>query len=582
MCGNIGRTIILSRVGICGQWLKSLVCQHLLACTVNHQRTFFRVGPKKQPELPPGSVAAAYAALKSSNALNIIPVESRQKVNMEEQAKANRPHLELHIQFSIPLSSANEALYPTGAAARFKREVKKMIRPSILGRPSSSDPFNQGIGASTIQGSGSATLVLRLPDERCTSFPRCSLRSSPQGHILTVLHLALENLSRVIHRSVGRYPLNPKPKPAQEVTHADTVDARATKQENRFHPYPEWRERMLQKCIASGRYGVLTSPARKAKPRLDTGVYELPRELQELLENEEVDAQPETMMSDAEWEGWRRELESPRSDLQDPLFVTESVALLGHKRREDTPVSGSGKGLEGILKWTTEHSVHTHPHFLPRGQPSRALTSSPVYPSAGAFVDNCVDRPASSGSRPRPTARCPSPPSNSAPPSPRQFFSVPNHARSATLATSTVAPGPPSHYTNDASYGPATPLPNPPDAPIDGRLPGLGGGLGSYQPHTQIVTTISTRRSADNEAAPKKGTARVWSNKGTRRSKTEEKSTSEEATVERPPSAVDYHSDTWTRSHIEGLDRLRHMPSSGLRQTSSKGGLLKSFTSRDR
>jgi len=128
---------------------------------------------------------------------------------------------------------------------------------------------------------------------------------------------------------------------------------------------------------------------------------------------------------------------------------------------------------------------------------SRALTSA----SAG--------RPVLVQKRPRPAAHCPTPPnsaqlcptlpSNSAPPSPRQSFSVLNHARSATLATSTVAPGP---STNDANYDLTT---LPPDAPIDGRPPGLGCGLGSYQPHTQIVTTISGLRSADNEAASKKG-----------------------------------------------------------------------------
>ena len=155
-----------------------LVCQHLLTYTINHQRTFFRVGPKKQPDFAPGSVAATYAALKSSKAINIIPVEAKQNRNMEEDANANRPHLELHIQFSIPLSSANEAVYPTGATAKLKREFKKMIKPSILGIPASSrlppdssDPFNQGVGTSITQGSGPATLVLRLPDERCTSLP---------------------------------------------------------------------------------------------------------------------------------------------------------------------------------------------------------------------------------------------------------------------------------------------------------------------------------------------------------------------------------------------------------------------------
>ena len=98
---------------------------------------------------------------------------------MEEEAKASRLHLELHIQFSIPLPSVNEALNPTGAAAKLKREFKKIIKPSTLGTPASfswlppnsSDPLNQDVGTSQVQGSGSATLVLRLPDERCTSLP---------------------------------------------------------------------------------------------------------------------------------------------------------------------------------------------------------------------------------------------------------------------------------------------------------------------------------------------------------------------------------------------------------------------------
>jgi hypothetical protein len=195
-----------------------------------------------------------------------------------------------------------------------------MIKPSILGRPASfsqvppnsSDPFNQGVGTSTHKEVALLRWSFDCQMNDVRPSPRCSLLSSPQGHILTVLHLALENLSRIIHRSVGRYPLNPKRKRAQEVTH---VDARTTKQETRFHPYPEWRERMLQKCIASGRYGVLTSLRGKAKLRPNTGVYELPRELQKLWENEEVESQPESMLSDAEWEGWRRELESTRSGL---------------------------------------------------------------------------------------------------------------------------------------------------------------------------------------------------------------------------------------------------------------------------
>jgi hypothetical protein len=144
----------------------------------------FHVVPKrrKQPEFPPGSVAAAYAALKNSNALNVIRVKEKQKGGVEEEAKVKRPHHDLYIRFSIPLSSVHEALDPAGAAAKraakLKRELKKTNKPGLRSSPSvsrlpfnSSDPFNQGVGfgTSTLDGAGSATLVLRLPDERCKS-----------------------------------------------------------------------------------------------------------------------------------------------------------------------------------------------------------------------------------------------------------------------------------------------------------------------------------------------------------------------------------------------------------------------------
>jgi hypothetical protein len=104
---------------------------------------------------------------------------------MDEEARVKRPHHDLHIRFSIPLSSVHEALDPAGAAAkaaaRLKREFKKANKNSALRHSASfskltfhsSDPFNQGVGfgTSTLDGAGSATLVLRLPDERCTSIP---------------------------------------------------------------------------------------------------------------------------------------------------------------------------------------------------------------------------------------------------------------------------------------------------------------------------------------------------------------------------------------------------------------------------
>jgi len=107
---------------------------------------------------------------------------------MEEEAKVKQPHHDLHIRFSIPLSSVHEALDPAGAAAkaaaRLKRELKKASKNSALRSSTSfsklpfnsSDPFNQGVGfgTGTLDGAGSATLVLRLPDERCTSLSPCS------------------------------------------------------------------------------------------------------------------------------------------------------------------------------------------------------------------------------------------------------------------------------------------------------------------------------------------------------------------------------------------------------------------------
>jgi len=388
----------------------------------------------------------------------------------------------------------------------------------------------------------------------------------------------MENLSRIIHRSVGRYPLDQKRKRAQEAT--DTMDAttaRTTKQETRFHPYPEWRERLLQKCIASGRYGAIAPPAYKAELRRNTGAYELSRELQEWRENEEVESWPGSMMSDAEWEGWRRELElegPTQPGSPEPLFVTESDGLLRRRRRNNAAVSGRDKALKGILKRTTELPIH--PHLPPRDQPSGVLTSSPVSPKAVIFVDML----ASSGAAVRPPSSC----SNSAPTSPRQSLSVSNRARPVSLATSIVPPKPSSYHTRDATNDLGTLLPNPRDAPEAEQLPGLGGGLSpSHRPYqTQMVTTITTLRSADNEATPKKGMARVWSNKGKRRDETEDNPTSEDANVESPLLAVDDRNDTWTRSHIEGLDRLRHMSPSGLRQPGSKGGLFKSFNLRDR
>ena len=132
---------------------------------------------------------------------------------------------------------------------------------------------------------------------------------------------------RVIHRAAGKYPLNQELRGestpsegegGQEVHHRGAVDAiAAKKQETKSYSYPEWRKRILQKCVASGRHGLLT-PAWKARLDPNTGVCDLPWKMQTWWEDEEEekgekmldeeDNEPVSMTSDAEWEGWRRAL----------------------------------------------------------------------------------------------------------------------------------------------------------------------------------------------------------------------------------------------------------------------------------
>ena len=102
---------------------------------------------------------------------------------MEEEAKAKQPHYDLHIRFSTPLSPVNEARDSSGVATKvitkLKRWLKKEEKASgVFGSASfakllsnSSDSFIQGVGVgnSVLEGAGTATLVLRLPDERCES-----------------------------------------------------------------------------------------------------------------------------------------------------------------------------------------------------------------------------------------------------------------------------------------------------------------------------------------------------------------------------------------------------------------------------
>jgi hypothetical protein len=386
----------------------------------------------------------------------------------------------------------------------------------------------------------------------------------------------------------------------------DAATAMIAKQETKFHPFPEWRERILKKCVASGRHGFLTSPAWKAKLNPDTGVYELPRRLQGWRDDDEEEqegegtlneeeSEAESMMSDAEWEGWRRELElegptrpgspglrpaqegnpwSPGTTEQS--FVTESDGLLQSRRRKNTLIKGRDKVLEGIIKRTTEYPAH--PYSVLRAQPSGESTSSSVSPECVV-----VDMVASSGAGLDPTVPLyPSPPPISASISPRQSVSAPGGARSATVATPDAVPKASEHHTNDTNHDLAIPPPDPFDVLEDGRLPGLGGGLSPlYRPY-HTVTTIAALRPPDNQPAPKKGMARVWSNKGKRRNKAEDSPTGEEASVENPPLGAGHPDDAWNHSFDEGLNRLRHMSSTGLRRSGSNGGLFKSFSLRDR
>lgn len=123
--------------------------------------------------------------MKNSNILNVIRVKAKQKCNREEEVKAKQPHHDLHIRFCIPLSPVNEARDPAGVAAKVITKVKRWLKredktPDLRSSASfarllsnSSDKFIQGVGVGTcVEGTGFATLVLRLPDERCT-FRQC-------------------------------------------------------------------------------------------------------------------------------------------------------------------------------------------------------------------------------------------------------------------------------------------------------------------------------------------------------------------------------------------------------------------------
>ena len=135
---------------------------------------------------------------------------------MEEEAKPSRPRHDLHIRFSFPLSSVNEACDRVGVAAKvitkLKRWLKRARKAPVLRNSASftklpfnsSDPFDQGDGfeASTPENDNSATLVLRLPDERCTGVHHSVIY---KGHALMILHRSANSIGKFVqdHTSLG-------------------------------------------------------------------------------------------------------------------------------------------------------------------------------------------------------------------------------------------------------------------------------------------------------------------------------------------------------------------------------------------
>ncbi|KAG8836300.1 hypothetical protein FRC17_007451, partial [Serendipita sp. 399] len=142
--------------------------------------------PRPPPEEAKSSTQAAYAALAASSNLQSVSTRAPDK---SKPVKTKVPdHIldqpTLHIRFSIPLGSVYASLNPAAAAAlhaaRLKRAAKTHPGSSYLAeslaslgaastrRLDSTDPYNQGIGfgTSTLEGAGTATLVLRLPNEK--------------------------------------------------------------------------------------------------------------------------------------------------------------------------------------------------------------------------------------------------------------------------------------------------------------------------------------------------------------------------------------------------------------------------------
>lgn len=298
--------------------------------------------PKKPPVAPLSSAQSGYAAIAFSSNLQSVSTRAPDKGKAPEK-DAKDEVLEqptLHIRFSIPLASVHASLNPAAAAAihaaRLKRAAKANPGSTYLAeslaslgaastrRLDSTDPYNQGIGfgTSTLEGAGTASLVLRLPNERTR-----------------------EHLCRIIHRSAGKYPLATKNRrklafePVADLIHVPDPDPDRTQEHGA--PFPEWRARILKKSIAAGRAGFLSSSAWGAVFNQETGLYCRPERPQAANDKGKGPALPygddaadgyegdedddcASLASDTEWEGWRRELEMDMPIKHLPTILSNS------------------------------------------------------------------------------------------------------------------------------------------------------------------------------------------------------------------------------------------------------------------
>jgi hypothetical protein len=140
--------------------------------------------------------------------------------------------------------------------------------------------------------------------------------------------LAREHFCRIVHRSAGKYPLTAKNRrklafePVADLIPVPDPDPERTREHGA--PFPEWRARVLKKSIASGRSGFLSSPAWGAVLNEATGLYGRPVRVLGATDKGKGPAMPQdsdmedgyegddddcaSLVSDTEWEGWRREL----------------------------------------------------------------------------------------------------------------------------------------------------------------------------------------------------------------------------------------------------------------------------------